>query len=252
MRRIGICLLAALVLSLSACGQSTPPESSAVSISPAEKQETAILTPPPSEEPESSAAASQESPPPQESGSTLIAYFSRVGNTDFPEDVDAVTTASLMRKDGVLLGNTQYIASLIQEHTGGDLFLIETKEKYPADYDETDAQARQENSENARPELATQVENLEQYDTVFLGFANWYYGMPMAVYSFLESHDLSGKTIVPFATSGGSGFSDAISVIQELQPNATVMEDGFLTTHSQVEGVQSADVQAWLDRLALN
>ena len=133
MRRIGICLLAALVLSLSACGQSTPPESSAVSISPAEKQETAILTPPPSEEPESSAAASQESPPTQESGSTLIAYFSRVGNTDFPEDVDAVTTASLMRKDGVLLGNTQYIASLIQEHTGGDLFLIETKEKYQAD-----------------------------------------------------------------------------------------------------------------------
>ena len=115
MRRIGICLLAALVLSLSACGQSTPPESSAVSISPAEKQETAILTPPPSEEPESSAAASQESPPTQESGSTLIAYFSRVGNTDFPEDVDAVTTASLMRKDGVLLGNNQYIASLIQE-----------------------------------------------------------------------------------------------------------------------------------------
>lgn len=96
------------------------------------------------------------------------------------------------------------------------------------------------------------MENLEQYDTVFLGFANWYYGMPMAVYSFLESHDLSGKTIVPFATSGGSGFSDVISIIQELQPNATVIEDGFLTTHSQVEGVQSADVQAWLDSLALN
>lgn len=80
MRRIGICLLAALVLSLSACGQSTPPESSAVSISPAEKQETAILTPPPSEEPESSAAASPESSSAQEGSSTLIAYFSRVGN----------------------------------------------------------------------------------------------------------------------------------------------------------------------------
>ena len=132
------------MLSLSACGQSAPPESSAVSISPAETQETVISTLPPSKEPESAAAASPESSSPQEGGSTLIAYLSRVGNTDFPEDVDAVTTASLMRKDGVLLGNTQYIASLIQEHTGGDLFLIETKEKYPADYDETDAQVQQE------------------------------------------------------------------------------------------------------------
>ncbi len=77
MRRIGICLLAALVLSFSACGQSAPPESSAVSISPAEKQETAISPPPSSEEPESSAAASPESPSSQEGSSTLIAYFSR-------------------------------------------------------------------------------------------------------------------------------------------------------------------------------
>lgn len=89
----------------------------------------------------------------------LIAYFSRVGNTDFPEDVDAVSSASLLEKNGELYGNTQYLATLIQQNTGGDLFLIETEEKYPADYDETDEQGGRENRERPRPELASHIEN---------------------------------------------------------------------------------------------
>ena len=74
------------------------------------------------------------------SGKTLIAYFSRVGNTDFTDDVDAVTSASLLTKDNQIYGNTQYVATLVQKAAGGDLFLIETKEKYPSDYDKTDEQ----------------------------------------------------------------------------------------------------------------
>ena len=132
----------------------------------------------------------------------LVVYFSRVGNTDFTDDVDAVTSASLMEKDGILYGNTQYIANLIKKQTGGDLFLIETEEKYPSDYDETDAQGERESQEKSRPKLASHVENLDEYTTVFLGFPNWYYGMPMAVYSFLEEYDLSGKKIIPFVTRG--------------------------------------------------
>ena len=100
----------------------------------------------------------------------LIAYFSRVGNTDFPEEVDAISSASLIQKDGEIYGNTQYVASLIGQHTGGEMFLIETEEKYPADYDETDEQGGRENRERTRPKLASHIQNLDDYDTIFLGF----------------------------------------------------------------------------------
>ena len=185
------------------------------------------------------------------SGKTLIAYFSRVGNTDFADDVDAVTSASLLTKDNQIYGNTQYVAALVQKAAGGDLFLIETKEKYPSDYNKTDEQGEKENREKARPEMASHIENLDEYTTVFLGFPNWYYDMPMAVYSFLEEHDLSGKTVIPFVTSGGSGFSDAISAIKELEPDASVVEDGFETTHSKVGEVTFDEVEAWINGLDL-
>lgn len=181
----------------------------------------------------------------------LIAYFSRVGNTDFPRDVDATSSASLVVKDGELYGNTQFIATQIQQHMGGDLFLIETEEKYPADYDETDRQGETENRERARPKLATHVENINDYDIVFLGYPVWYYDMPMAVYTFLEEYDLSGKTIVPFATSGGSGFLNTISEIQDIQPEAKVLTDGFEVSHSRIEDVTSEDIKKWIDGLPL-
>ena len=173
----------------------------------------------------------------------LIAYFSRVGNTDFPEDVDAVSSASLLRKDGALYGNTQYVAALIQQAAGGELFLIETEEKYPADYDETDQLGGKENRERSRPALASHVDGMSGYDLIYLGYPNWYYDMPMAVYAFLEEYDLSGKTIIPFVTSGGSGFSKSISEIQNLQPNAEVLTEGYKVTHSKVDDVTLEDIE---------
>ena len=77
-------------------------------------------------------------------------------------------------------------------------------------------------------------------------FPNWYYSMPMAVYTFLEDHDLSGKKIIPFVTSGGSGFSDAIS---EIQPEADVVPEGFEVTHSKVDEVSSGDIKKWISDL---
>ena len=182
----------------------------------------------------------------------LIAYFSRVGNTDFPEDVDAVSSASLLRKDGALYGNTQYVAALIQQATGGDLFLIETEEKYPADYDETDQLGGKENRERSRPALASHVDDIADYDMIYLGYPNWYYDMPMAVYAFLEDYDLSGKTIIPFVTSGGGGFSKSISEIQSLQPNAEVLTEGYKVTHSKVDDVTLEDIEQWLDSLEIS
>ncbi len=202
-------------------------------------------------EPEENIAKTDTEADINENSNILIAYFSRVGNTDFPADVDAVSSASLVRKDGNLYGNTQYIASLIQQTTGGDLFLIETAEKYPADYDETDEQGMIENRERTRPKLASHVENMDSYDIVFLGFPNWYYDMPMAVYTFLEEYDLSGKTVIPFVTSGGGGFSNTISEIQNLQQEAEVLSDGFKATHSKINDVTLEDVQDWIDGLSL-
>ena len=116
--------------------------------------------------------------PEEDNGShILIAYFSRVGNTDFPEGVDAISSASLIQKDGEIYGNTQYVASLIGQHTGGEMFLIETEEKYPADYDETDEQGGRENRERTRPKLASHIQNLDDYDTIFLGFAGGIIGL---------------------------------------------------------------------------
>ena len=191
-------------------------------------------------------------PPVSSDTNVLIAYFSRVGNTDFPEDVDAVSSASLLRKDGELYGNTQYIATLIQQQIGGDLFLIQTEEKYPADYDATDRQGQQESRGRSRPALASHVENMDAYDLVFLGFPNWYYDMPMAVYTFLEEYDLAGKTIIPFATSGGSGFSNAITEIQNLQPDAEILTDGYKVSHSKAADVTSADIEEWINGLQIS
>lgn len=185
----------------------------------------------------------------EEPSHILIAYFSRVGNTDFPTDVDANSTASIVVQDGVVFGNTGYMAHRIAESTGGDLFLIETVQKYPVSYDETVNVGSEENAAEARPELAAVVENLDQYDTVFIGYPIWWYDMPMAVYSFLESHDLNGKTIIPFATSGGSGFSGSIEVMQSMYPEAVVL-DGLLIGGSRAAS-SNRQIDEWLAELDL-
>lgn len=182
----------------------------------------------------------------------LVAYFSRIGNTDFPDGTDALTSASLMVENDKIYGNTQYLAMLIQQAAGGDVFLIEIKEKYSADYNDTVDIAQKEEENNERPQLASHVENMEDYQVIFLGFPNWWYNMPMSVYSFLEEYDLSGKTIIPFVTSGGSGFSDAIDSIKKIEPDANVIQNGFETTHSEIKDVTVEEVQQWVDDLKIS
>ena len=126
---------------------------------------------------------------------------------------------------------------MIAESTGAELFSIQTVEKYPASYDETVDQGQQERNADVRPELTTLPENLDAYDVIFLGFPNWWGDMPMAMYSFLEQVDLSGKTIVPFVTSGGSGFSSTISTIEDMESAATVQE-GLSLRDSSSAGAQ--------------
>ena len=181
--------------------------------------------------------------------SLLVAYFSYAENAALPDDVDASASASIQPWNGALTGNTGVVADMIAQATGADLFSIRTVEQYPDTYDATIDQGQQEQSDGARPELATHLENLDSYDTIFLGFPNWWGDMPMAVYTFLDEVDLSGKTVIPFVTSGGSGFSNTISTIQEMEPQATVQE-GLSISGSSATGAQQ-QVESWLSELGL-
>lgn len=146
----------------------------------------------------------------------LIAYFS------FPMDdeVDAVSTASRTRYDGGTLGNTNFIANLIQKETGGNLFAIEvTENHYPTDDFEAMAEIAREQIENGdRPAMGTPLENPDDYVVVFAGYPIWWCGMPAVMYTFFEEYDFSGKTIIPFTTHGGSRLSGTLEKIQELEP----------------------------------
>lgn len=177
-----------------------------------------------------------------EGNNILVAYFTMPEDVD-TEGVDAIAGASIVVDEGKIMGNVEYIASIIQDTVGGDLFQIETVEQYPLDHDPLADQAAQEQGEDARPELSTHIENLEQYDTIFLGYPNWWGDMPQALYTFLEEYDFSGKTIIPFCPHGGSGFSRTESTIAELQPGATVSENGLEISRNDVAGSRDQVVQ---------
>ena len=130
----------------------------------------------------------------------LVAYFTYGENADLGDNVDASSSASIQMLDGQVSGNTGVVASVIADLTGADIFSIRTVESYPDNYNDTIDQGQEEQQEDVRPELSGQIENLDSYDTIFLGYPNWWGDMPMAIYSFLDEYDLSGKTIVPFVT----------------------------------------------------
>lgn len=228
MKKITTILFSALlVIVLAACGNNNQTAAADTS------SETAV----PTAEPDGST----------ESSNILIAYFS-VMETD---GVDTVAGASRVAVDGKVLGNNEYIAQIIQHETGGDLFAIETVQEYPTTHEPLLDFAYNEKAENARPELASQIENPDNYDIIFLGYPNWNADLPMPLYTFLEEYDFSGKTIIPFTTHGGSGFSRTIQTISELQPDAAVISEGLSISRNSISGVES-DVAAWVNSLDLN
>lgn len=227
-------LAAVLTLLLAACGgnggEVSPP-------SPANQN---------SQQAETQVSGSEENAPAAGplSGNILIAYFTADENTE----VDAVTSASVVTVDGKDKGRVRAVADMIQEVTGGDLFSIQTSVQYPADGGKLIDYASQEQSDDIRPELITHIENLDGYGVIFIGYPTWWYDMPQILYSFFDEYDFTGKTIIPFNVHNGSQFSGTISTIQELEPGATVIEDGFTVSERNVADAEG-DVAAWLDRL---
>lgn len=164
----------------------------------------------------------------------LVTYFSRTGEN---------YSVGYIEK-----GNTHIIADIIAEQTGGDTFEIRTVTPYPDGYDECTDIARQEQNANARPELAESLNDLDDYDVIFLGFPIWWGDMPMAVYTFLESYDFSGKTIVPFCTHEGSGLGSASENIASACPGTEIL-DGFSIRGSVAQNEQEEGTEAvteWL------
>ncbi len=157
-----------------------------------------------------------------ESGKVLVVYFSHTGNTE-------------------------NVANFIHQAVGGDIVKLETEEQYTDNYNDLLDIAQEEKNENARPALSTKIDNIDEYDTIFLGYPIWWGDMPMAIYTFLDEYDLSGKTIAPFVTSGGSGLSGTPSNIQDGEPEANVTE-GLSVRDSNSENSQSA-VNSWLSEI---
>ena len=177
---------------------------------------------------------------------TLVVYFSMPETTE-PDNMTDEEANSTVVIDGEVLGNTQYMAYVIAENTGADIFRIEPEEPYPTDHDTLVDLAAEEQDNNARPAIKDQIENLADYDTVFLGYPNWWGDMPMILYSFLEQYDLSGKTVIPFNTHGGSGFSNTINTIRSLEPGADVL-DGLSISRNHIQDAETEIVE-WVNEL---
>ena len=170
-------------------------------------------------------------------GKILVAYFSRTG-----EEYGV---------GNIKKGNTAIVAEIIAKKIDADLFEIKTVKNYPLNYDECTKIASSEKAKNARPELATHVENFADYDTIFIGSPIWYGDAPMAIYTFLESYDFSGKNIVPFVTHGGSGLSGVDQRFSLACPDATILQ-GFAIRGAVAQNNSSETeekVSDWLKKI---
>ena len=147
-------------------------------------------------------------------------------------------------------GNTEQMARIIAGETGADLFEIVPATPYTDDYDELLDIAQQEQAEDARPELTARVENWDSCDTVFVGYPNWWSDAPMTVYTFLESYDWTGKTLIPFNTSASGGFGRSLSRIEESAAGAEILE-GLDLTESELPDAQNR-ITEWLTGLGFS
>lgn len=147
-------------------------------------------------------------------------------------------------------GNTREVARHIHKRTGGDMLELKTAHSYPDAYRATTEQAKREQEENFRPTLTADVESVQPYDVIFIGYLNWWGTMPMALFTFLEKHDFAGKTLVPFCTHEGSALGRGPRDIAGLCPDAKIV-DGLAVRGSDASKAQ-ADVDQWLRRIGLN
>lgn len=202
---LGLLIATTMIFSLTACGQTPAQNSDNLASSDSAVSSKAPQTQSPEMETSASTEGEQGEQTESADNKTLVVYFS-------------------------WSGNTEEMASYIAEQTNGDLYEIEPKVAYPADYNETGDIAKVERDENARPEIANLPASIEEYDTILVGYPIWWHTAPMIIGTFLESYDLSGKEIYPFTQSASMNteqFNQSIEFVREVSQNATVHDGMF-------------------------
>ena len=182
----------------------------------------------------------------------LIAYVSRAGE-NYNVGITDPDSASAAYAGYIEKGNTQIVAEIIADLTGGDLYHITTVEPYPDDYASMLTRAQEELDADARPELAGELPNLDDYDVIMIGYPIWHAATPRPVLTFLERYDLSDKKLVPFNTHESSGQSGTVSEIEAHAPNAEMLEGIAIQGKvAQEDDSRTRDLVAeWLGRIGM-
>lgn len=208
-------LVLTMLFSLAACGSAAGVSGSAPAV-PSESTAPSLSVEEAAPAAESSEAPTEAAPAPSAQGKTLIVYFSWSSS-----------------------GNTEKMANVIKEHTGGDILEIEPAVAYPADYNECGEAAKVERDENARPEIANLPDSLDEYDTIFVGYPIWWHTAPMIIGTFLESYDLSGKEVYPFSQSASmytGHFANSMDFVRA-SANGAAVHDGLFVSASDTDGI---------------
>ena len=237
---LALLLLLAMIGTLAACGNSgtagQAESAGSVSKSTSSDTETSQISP-----------SDDETGPAPSSGKTLVAYFAyseNIGDTSGME-VDAISSASLNRRTYNAEGNLQVMAQIIKEETGADVFHILVEQPYAPDYSTMLPTAIEQMENKDWPALQGAIENLADYDVIYLGSPVWNSGLPPAMQTFFAENDLSGKTIIPFGIHLGSGFGRMINEIKDLAPEATV-QDGFTINASTSNDEVASEFRDWM------
>ncbi len=210
-----IFLLLLMILTVSGCGGESQDKS------PAEPEKKSV----------------EKAPTSSANKKILVVYFSRTGEE--------------YAIGNITKGNTAIVAEYIAQKTGADTFEVKPATPYPDEYEACTEIAKQELESNARPAFAANVDNLAQYDTIFLGYPIWWGAVPRVMMTFLEANDFSGKTIIPFCTHGGSGLAGTEREIADACPNAKVLSGLAIVGKTAQNDFPAAqkDVDAWLKDL---
>ena len=229
-------LLISMIFTFTACGGNTSSLASTTTSTTSAKADTTA--------PQTEADATTTTEISQNSANTdtnttktLVAYFSRAGENYNVGNVEK--------------GNTNIVADMIAEETNADTFEIARSTPYPESYEECTEEAKQEQNANARPTITATIDNFDDYDVIFIGYPIWWGDMPMPVYTFLESYDFSGKTVIPFCTHEGSGLSSTESSIASTCAGANVLEGLSITgsTAQNEPDTTKQTVDEWLGKL---
>ena len=232
---IAVLLSLAMVLSFDGCSGTGSPESAADSRKETQENQA-----------EENGGAETDMGTAGQNANILVAYFSWADNAVLSDDVDAVASPSVIPP-----GNVQELAQWVQEETGGDLFSIRVTDPYPSDWDACLERANEERGDDARPELQENVENIADYDVGFLGYPNWWYGVPMALLSFLEQNDLSGKQIYLFCSHGTGGLANSVNIITEAVPDAGISDNIFDCYEEDAHNSQE-EIRNWVRELGFS